>query len=138
MHIAFLESVAFFFARAARARYPLSGTIWAGSAHRAADWPWFLEFSYYCNCSLKYSLFEAGTFVYLKDLDMMSILLPLYVYPSPGAWDPLYTAYVYTLGPCSPSTNYNPEQKPTAMSPSQSCLTPAPGPASDRSQTQST
>jgi hypothetical protein len=26
----------------------------------------------------------------------MSILLPLYVYPVPGAWDPLYAAYTYT------------------------------------------
>ncbi|USP76901.1 hypothetical protein yc1106_04175 [Curvularia clavata] len=40
---------------------------------------------------------------------MMSILLPLYVYPSPGAWDPLYAAakahrdvsFTVVLNPCS-------------------------------------
>lgn len=25
-----------------------------------------------------------------------AILLPLYIYPKPGAWDPLYKAYVHT------------------------------------------
>ncbi|EMD85171.1 hypothetical protein COCC4DRAFT_85225 [Bipolaris maydis ATCC 48331] len=40
---------------------------------------------------------------------MMSILLPLYIYPSPGAWDPLYAAakahrdvsFTVVLNPCS-------------------------------------
>jgi hypothetical protein len=30
----------------------------------------------------------------LPALTSMSILLPLYIYPTPGAWDPLYAAYV--------------------------------------------
>jgi len=24
----------------------------------------------------------------------MAVLVPLYIYPAPGAWDPLYAAYV--------------------------------------------
>lgn len=28
---------------------------------------------------------------------MSSIIVPLYIYPAPGAWDPLYKAYTYPL-----------------------------------------
>ena len=41
----------------------------------------------------------------------MSILLPLYIYPGAGAWDPLYTAYV----PFPPTKNLpNPPSSATA------------------------